>query len=662
MAYGLNPGGYGDETPEERRMRLLAEMNPFTPRAGMGENGSIDSRFPLGMMPQGMMGSGQTFNTPERGTFVEPGPSRSDGPAWRDPGSDGPGTVYQDPPTTGILSTKVGESSKPEFDGILFGGTRSAPGTEAFMSARPRDSLQSGPDVAAPGINVTGANGSDRNNVPRSPDAPANAASPSTTVVPNPFGPTSAPASPAPPAGAPSSFPTPARQPRAAGAGGLTPAPGPSAPTTAPGAPATGPAPALPQAPGAAGLPQPQIAAVADGLSRTPGSPDAMNWLKENADLFIGLGAGLLSGKNIGEGILHGLRMANESKVASAKEKELLRKNQSEQLKTATYAAMVKQAYPNISSEQAIGIAQSPAMMNEVFKATHPSEQWQQQGGENGQPGFLRNARTGDIKADPSRPGPDAATKETRDLVTPEDRRAHGIPDTDKGLYKWSKETGLQAVGQAKMYPSPDEAAQTKANTARVESQTGMLDALAKKRLQAQGNVSTIDRLDELLGQIDTGAKTAALENFRKSTGIALDSNASKVQAVSAVVERIANAMHDSGTGPMTDRDIESFRLQVPTLVGTPEGNRLVSETLRGMAEHTRDATAIAAQWQTGKLSPEKATEALNNLKDPFSRMREYQAARTPAAPAAGGAGGAGAPSQAGSDLIYDPRTKRLGR
>jgi hypothetical protein len=662
MAYGMNPGMIDEETPEERRMRLLAEMNPFTPRAGMGEQGSIGSSgSAFGFMPQGMLSSGQTFNTPERGTFVDPGAPPSAGPAWRDPGSDGPGTVYQDPPTPGILSTKMGESSKPELDGILFGGTRSAGGMDALAAAKNRDSMQSGPEVAAPGINLMGANGSDRNNVPRSPDAPANAPS----IVANPFGPTPAPASPAPPAGAPSSFPTPprtttpARQPRAIVEGG---APAISPPPIAPGAPAAGQA-ASPRAAGAAILPPPQAAAVADGLSRTPGSPDAMNWLKENADLFIGIGAGLLSGKNIGEGILHGLKMANESKVASAKEKELLRRNQTEQLQTATYAAMVKQAYGDkVTPEQAIAIAQTPAMMNEVFKSQFPSEQWQQQGGQNGQPGYLRNARTGDIKSDPSRPGPDAATKETVDLTTPEERRAHGIPESDKGLYKWSKETGLQAVGQAKMYPSPEEAAQTKANTARVESQTGMLDALAKKRMQAQGQVGLLNRLDELMGQIDTGAKTQALENFRKATGIALDANASKVQAASATAEKMALGLHESGTGTITDRDMESFRQQIPSLMGTPEGNRLVSETLHGIAEHHKDATDIAARWQTGKLSPEQATDALLNLKDPFSRMREYQAARTPeattAAPGGAAAPAAGPTPSAAGVRIYDPRTR----
>ena len=78
-----------------------------------------------------------------------------------------------------------------------------------------------------------------------------------------------------------------------------------------------------------------------------------MNWLKENADLFIGLGAGLLSGKNIGEGIMMGLKMANESKTTSAKQKEADRKNMLANLKLSTDAAMVKQAFPQLSAEQA---------------------------------------------------------------------------------------------------------------------------------------------------------------------------------------------------------------------------------------------------------------------------------------------------------------------
>lgn len=637
MAYGVGyPPDEMDESPEERRMRLLAEMNPFRPRPGMGENGSIGSSgTAFGLMPQGMLSSGETYNDPERGTYVDPGTPMSAGPAWRDPGSDGPPTVYQDPPAAGILATKVGEPSKPELDGILFGGTRSAPGMNALMDAKPRDSMAAGPEVSLPGMSVTGANGSDRTNVPRSPDMPVNVAPPATSAT----------------VAAPGSVPTPQRaRPRAIVEGGTTP----SAAAT-PGGP--GASAAALRAPGPA-LSPPMAAAAADGLSRTPGSPDAMSWLRENADLFIGLGAGLLSGKNIGEGILHGLKMANESRVASAKERELLKKNQAAQLQTATYAAMVKQAYGDkVTNEQAIAIAQTPAMMNEVFKSQFPSEAWQQQGGEGGQPGYLKNVRTGDIKSDPSRPGAPDAGKETKDLTTPEERRAHGIPDSDKGLYKWSKETGLQAVGQARQYPTPEEAATTEERKARISGATGSLNKLADQRLQTQGQIGMINRLDELLGQIDTGAKTQALENFRKATGIALDKNADKVQAASAAAEKIALGLHEAGTGTITDRDMESFRQQIPSLMGTPEGNKLVSDTLRGVAEHHRDAAEIAARWRGGKVSVDQAQEALSGLKDPFARMREYQAARQPAAPGAGAAT-APAPGPAAGVRIWDPTTR----
>lgn len=624
MSYGVDFGMVDEETPEERRMRLLREMNPFTPRPNMGEQGSIDSGFPMGMAPQGGF-------QPDRPAWqdVQPRAPAVAGPAWRDPGSDGPPNPYKDPPVGGLLATKTGEPPKPEMDGILFGGTRSTPGFDALASAQPRASLQTGPEVTAGGIDVTGANGSDRNNVPRSPDTPANAMPP-----------------------APGSVPTPSRSaPRAVVIGGTTP---PAPVTTArPAGAAPSQAPA-----GSFTLPQPQAAAVADGLSRQPGSPDAMNWLKENSDLFIALGAGLLSGKNIGEGILMGLRAANEGKVASAKQKELDRKNQAAQLQTATNAAMVKQAYGDkVSNEQAIVIAQTPAMMNEVFKSQFPSEQWQQVAGQNGQPGYLRNARTGDIKSDPSQPGASTPDEVSQDLVTPEQRRAHGIPESDKGLYKWSQKSGLQGVGQAKQYPSPEEAAQTAERTARISGATGSLNKLADQRLQTQGQIGMLNRLDELLGQIDTGGKTQALENFRKSTGIALDKNADKVQAASAAAEKIALGLHEAGTGTITDRDMESFRQQIPSLMGTPEGNKLVSDTLRGVAEHHRDAAEVAAKWRSGKMSLDQAQEAMGSLKDPFARMRDYQASRTPAAPA-GAPAGAPAPSASGPVRIYDPKTR----
>jgi hypothetical protein len=276
-----------EETPEQRRMRLLAEMgSPFLGNRPDADLGTVDSSGAFGFMPQGF--------TPQPTSISGLG-----APPYLDPGQtpNGSGTPYVDPPPRlGNLFSKPQEPAAPEQDGILYNGTRSPTGRGVLAQATPSAAIPSGPIASPDDVNVRGANGQDRSNAPRSPDAPQTAAPISLPSMAGGLG-----------GGAAATY---SSTPPRVGAGIASPAPtgdaaGKAAPTSAAASPGQT-------------LPQPQVAAAADGLSRKPGSPAAMTWLQDNADLFIALGAGLLSGKNIGEGIIQGLRLANETESARA--------------------------------------------------------------------------------------------------------------------------------------------------------------------------------------------------------------------------------------------------------------------------------------------------------------------------------------------------------
>src|SRR5215213_967969 len=352
--------GYVDyetgETPEERRMRLLAEMgSPFLgtrPDADLStstiDSGGISGFAPQGFNPQpvpesirgpssltglgaspymdpGQMrgGSGRDYvDPPLTNDLVQRGPSRL-GP---DPTNDlvqrgqttgNPAEMLQpldQAPRLGNYFSKPREPSAPEMDGVLFNGTRSMPGRDVLARETPSAAIPSGPIASPPGVNVTGANGQDRSNAPRPPDAPK---------------------------------------------------------TIAPVAPAAA-APATPPAPAAPGLAQPQAAAIADGLSRKPGSPAATNWLAENADLFIAIGAGLLSGRNMGEVIIHGLKAANDAKATNAKIKAQEEANIAENLKKSAHANILLKAYPGMTPGQAIAMAEDSDLVKRAQQQVFP--------------------------------------------------------------------------------------------------------------------------------------------------------------------------------------------------------------------------------------------------------------------------------------------------
>jgi hypothetical protein len=621
-----------DETPEERRMRLLAEMgSPFLGNRPDADSGTIDSGGMFGFMPQG----------------YNPQPDAPGlGAAWLDPGQtrDGSGVAYQDPPPRlGNLFAKPGEPPAPEHDGLLYNGTRSPAGRGVLARETPAVAIPEGPIASPADINVEGANNQDRTNAPRQADAPKTAAPISLPSLAGGLG-----------TGLAANYASMA--PQNAGPGtrmGATPVPagaGESDSTPASGKPAPP-------------LPQPQVAAVADGLSRKPGSPEAMNWLSENADLFIALGAGLLSGRNIGSGIIEGLRLANEQKTTSAKQKLLDEKNQAENLKRASHAAALMKAFPGqFTAETALAQSEDGDLVKRAQQILYPdptSPDWVREKDANGTE-ILRNTKTGDMKAAPKAETPDLPARP----LTPQEKAQWNIPADDTRPYAVTPGKAPTLIGGQSPFQSPAQAAQTAEATARVSAGTDQATKLASNRLQAQTNMSLARYTEQLLNAVEPGAVTGATAQLREKFGLNLDANGGKVQALQASLEHLANDQHKVGTGAVSDADLRSFQKQVPSLFGTKEGNQLIMDTIKGVAEYNDKATEAAAQWRAGKINLDQFNERIEKLPNPMDNFTRYQAERGATSAPAAAAPAAPTPAAtpgATREFTYDPR-KGLGR
>jgi hypothetical protein len=477
------------ETPEERRLRLLAEMgSPYLGNRPDADLSPVASGGPLGLMPQGYSPQSDTSSPPMLGT------------PWVDPGQTpgGSGVAYQDPPQEpaprlGNLFSKPQEPSQPELDGLLFNGTRSMPGRGVLSQATPDAAIPAGPIASPDDINVTGANGQDRSNAPRSPDMPKTAA-----IAAAPAGPAMAPAAP-----------------RVAGA----PVPSEDA------APAA-------KTPSLPALPQPQVAAAADGLSRKPGSPAAMTWLQDNADLFIALGAGLLSGRNIGEGIIQGLKLANDQKTTNAKLKQEAEKNMAENLQRAAHARVLQQAFPNMSSEQAIASSADADLVKRAQQMVYPDAKdpsWQRTTLPDGTP-ILENKDTGDRKLD-RRQAPD----KDRPLTDPAERAKWGIDPTDKKPYSIKGNEAPKVLGGAGQTINVN-TGQDKLVEIAADQFKGHLAAVDQARQTLQATASMRDQLNAPGGVI-TGAAAGdrlALQKIGSLLGVADPSAITNTEALRA--------------------------------------------------------------------------------------------------------------------------------
>jgi len=87
--------------------------------------------------------------------------------------------------------------------------------------------------------------------------------------------------------------------------------------------------------------------------------------------------------------------------------------------------------------------------------------------------------------------------------------------------------------------------------------------------------------------------------------------NLSEIQAAQALINQLVPSQREPGSGPMSDADLELFKQSIPRLINQPEGNKLVLDTMRGIAEYDKKGAEIVNQFREGNIT---RTEAFNKL------------------------------------------------
>lgn len=182
--------------------------------------------------------------------------------------------------------------------------------------------------------------------------------------------------------------------------------------------------------------------------------------------------------------------------------------------------------------------------------------------------------------------------------------------------------TTVNRAGSSQFNVNTDLKAESAESKGRGEGLAKRLNSIAEDGVEAGKDMQTLQRLSQLTSNIDPGTKTALLEQVRDLTGIALDPNTDNVQAFKAAASYLAPRMRVPGSGASSDRDVSLFMKALPSLLGTPEGNQTVIETLGGMAQQRQRRAEIAAQWQRGEINAADADRAMSALPDPFADFK----------------------------------------
>lgn len=133
----------------------------------------------------------------------------------------------------------------------------------------------------------------------------------------------------------------------------------------------------------------------------------------------------------------------------------------------------------------------------------------------------------------------------------------------------------------------------------------------------AQQDLALVSRLGELGQVVNTGGG-AALQNFLSQYGIKVGDNIGQVEAYQAIVDKLTPSQRVPGSGNPTDRENTMFKSSLPSLVRTPEGNKIIRDTLTGMANAKIARAQIAEQVMTGQMTPQQGIAEMRKLPSPF--------------------------------------------
>lgn len=133
----------------------------------------------------------------------------------------------------------------------------------------------------------------------------------------------------------------------------------------------------------------------------------------------------------------------------------------------------------------------------------------------------------------------------------------------------------------------------------------------------AQRSLNQINRLGDILSRIETGG-SANLQAILGDFGIQSE-GLDDIQAARALINQLVPQQRPAGSGPMSDADLELFKQSLPRIINSPNGNQIILQTMRGIAEYDRQGAEIVQRFRAGEIDKITAFQLLQSRADPFA-------------------------------------------
>lgn len=214
-----------------------------------------------------------------------------------------------------------------------------------------------------------------------------------------------------------------------------------------------------------------------------------------------------------------------------------------------------------------------------------------------------------------------AGQKPTIDMQEYEFAKSQGFQGTFAEYQQAMKKAGATNVTQnaggnsSKFIEESDKAA------------AGRMNDYVTAGTSASQMMSDMEQLLALGTQIGTGKEAEiklALGPYAEMFGVNID-GLGEAQAFKSITDRLAPQMRPTGSGASSDTDVRMFLNSLPNLRNTPEGNQIIANTMRGIAQNKMQAAEIAARAQAGEMSWQDAEKLIRALPNPYENFKAFQ-------------------------------------
>ena len=162
-------------------------------------------------------------------------------------------------------------------------------------------------------------------------------------------------------------------------------------------------------------------------------------------------------------------------------------------------------------------------------------------------------------------------------------------------------------------------------------------EGLAKQNLEeatrGRDAGQTLDRISTMrasIAQMDDQGAVAGIQRLLGERGIHVGPDVPEQELMVSLREAMIPGLHVT-PGPMTDSDARMYRMVLPRLLNTKEGNMLILDMMEGAARYDAEVGRIARQRLSGATTDDEYYDQIEALGSPqklfVSRIREFREA-----------------------------------